>query len=640
MSSFSVSPDGKHMAGLQGRSENQVILVWDTSNLSASPTVIGAAQMKISSVGFAKDDVLAVTLWQPIDLHTETIYSTFIAKFFLTDLQGKTWREPLANEMTASQYQQFEQAVSRPTILDRLVNDPDHILVVNNVGADAGDVFKVNVRTNAAERLLRSGESVAGYVTDLEGQVRARTRADLDSKGAYVATEFRNPATGVWEEHFRSYAKARDVTEVIGFTKDPNVALIRTNVGRDKSVIYEYDITARKQGELLFEHRFFEAVGIRVEAHHGPDFGEIIGLEYAGPRGVDMQWTAPRYDALDKAIRQALDIRMEPITYVDPATGERAATTYDSHRYYDLLSTSADMKTVVFSVEGPDTPPTYYLLKDGKLVTLGKSRPDIDPAAFGKTDLVYYKARDGLDIPAFLTTPNPDLCGPGPWRTVIHPHGGPWSRDEMRFDGFSMWIPLMSSRCIAVLRPQYRGSDGWSRRLWLAGDAQWGQKMQDDKDDGARWLVAQGIAKPDHIGIFGFSYGGYAAYAAAVRSNGPFKCAIAGAGVSDIHKIFKDFYDNPFFRQAQKPTIDGLNPLDRADHLTIPLMVYAGDRDRTVPWEQSQWFVEKAKRANQPIEAHFFKDYAHGPAWTRKTFGDQLQIIDDYWKSGCGGAGL
>jgi dipeptidyl aminopeptidase/acylaminoacyl peptidase len=83
------------------------------------------------------------------------------------------------------------------------------------------------------------------------------------------------------------------------------------------------------------------------------------------------------------------------------------------------------------------------------------------------------------------------------------------------------------------------------------------------------------------------SYGGYSAFAASVRPNGLYKRAIAGAGVSDIKKIWSRFYTNPFFRQAQAPTVAGLNPVDKAGEMKIPLMVYHGDRDRTVPIEQS-----------------------------------------------------
>ena len=203
-----------------------------------------------------------------------------------------------------------------------------------------------------------------------------------------------------------------------------------------------------------------------------------------------------------------------------------------------------------------------------------------------------------------------------------------------------MWVPLMASRCIAVLRPQFRGSKGWGRKLWMTGDAEWGQKMQDDKDDGAKWLVSQNIAKPDRIAMFGYSYGGYSAFAASVRPAGIYKCAIAGAGVSDIKRIWSRFYTNPFFRQAQAPTVDGLNPLDKAGEIQIPIMVYHGERDQTVPIEQSDWFVAKAKQSGKPVVYHKLADYAHGPAWTRKIMADQLGYIEDYLLNDCGGSGL
>ena len=66
--------------------------------------------------------------------------------------------------------------------IDRLVNQ--------------GDVYKVDVHTNRAERIQRNEEHTGGYITDLDGVLRARLKLDTDSTGAYQATEFRNPQTG------------------------------------------------------------------------------------------------------------------------------------------------------------------------------------------------------------------------------------------------------------------------------------------------------------------------------------------------------------------------------------------------------------------------------------------------------------
>jgi dipeptidyl aminopeptidase/acylaminoacyl peptidase len=642
MSQFQVSPDGKHMIALESRGEEQVILVWQTSALNQKPTVIGASQMKIRSVAFVKNDVLGVALWQPYDARFDGVTKTFVTKFFLADLEGKNWREPLPLGRAKTDIDERIQAITSPSVLDDLANDPDNILLVNNVGSDSGDIFKVNVRTNKAEKVIRSTEDTQNYVTDLEGNVRARTIFQQDSSGSFIATQFRDAQGGGWSEHFRTYVKDRDIYSVAGFTGDPNIALITSNVGQDRQAIYEYDIAKRKLGEVVFQHKVFEATGVSVRRLKGAasgTFGEITSLSYGGPRDDDIVYVSPEMRSLDATIRAALGIKQQPLKVIDTATGAATTMQYDTGLTYRITSQSNDRKVVTLSMSGANQPPQTFLLNDNKLTKLSDTFPDLKADALGKTELVYYKARDGQDIPAYLTKPSVALCGAGPWPTVIHPHGGPWARDDLNFDA-SMWVPLMSSRCMAVLQPQYRGSEGWGRKLWKAGDAEWGQKMQDDKDDGVKWLIQQNVAIPNRVAMFGFSYGGYAAFAAAVRPNGLYKCAIAGAGVSDIKRIWSKFYDNVFFRDNQAATVNGLNPVESADKISIPIMVYHGERDQTVPIEQSDWFVSKAKKSGQPVEYHKLADYAHGPAWTRKINGDQLRLIETYFAKGCGGSGL
>ena len=507
ISSLSLSPDGKHIAGLRADGEERVIVVWRTDALDKPPTVIGANRMKFQSVSFIKNGQLAVVLWQPYDLRADRVTKTFVSKFFITDIEGKQWKEPITPPRASSRNEELEQALANATVLDTLPNDPDHILVVNGSGSSSGDVYKVDLRNFTSQRIQKTEERVAGYLTDLDSELRARLRQDVDGTGAYVATEFRSPANGAWEEHFRSYVKNRDVNQVIGFADDPNIAFVLSNVGRDKSIVYEYDITARKQKEVLFEHKLFNAGSMLINRHRSGavPFGEIMGIGYAGPRGDDIQWTSPRMKALDQGLRQALGIRQEPLAMVDTANGQRYTANYDTGLSYRIVDYTADLSNVLVATSGPSNPPEYHLLHDGKLTLLAKTYPQIQPAALGTTRLVYYKARDGLDIPAFLTTPSTELCGAGPWKAVVHPHGGPWARDGMDFDG-SMWVPLMASRCMAVLRPQFRGSADWGRKLWMAGDAEWGQKMQDDKDDGAQWMIDQKIAQPGHIAMFGWAH--------------------------------------------------------------------------------------------------------------------------------------
>ncbi len=632
MSSFAVSPDGKHIAALQARGEDQVILVWETADLSKDPTVIGSAQMKIRGVTFVKNDVLGVSMWQPYDAARGTVIKTFLSKFLLTDLQGRSWKDPVNSFRPQSRQEEEFLKISTPSVLDTLPNDPDHILITLN-----SDVLRLNVRSNRAERVMRANERVIGYATDLNGDIRVRSIANRDGDGLYVASQFRN-ASGGWDEHIRSYIKNREVFSVIGFSTDPNIAYVISNRGRDKSAVYEYDIARRQLGEVVFEHPLFDTTSMAINRVSGPNFGEVRAVSYQGPRTTEFP-IAPSYEALVTGLEQALDIARTPLAVTDPATGQTRNISYASDRYLRIVAASQDWNTVVVWAGASDDPGTYHIFQNGQLTALGSPYPQIKPESIGKTELVYYKARDGLDIPAFLSKPPADIYGPGPYPAVIMPHGGPWARDELTWDS-SSWRAMMTSRGYAVLQPQYRGSDGWGQRLWLAGDNEWGQKMQDDKDDGARWLIEQGVAEPERIAMFGFSYGGYAAMVAGIRPEGLYKCAIAGAGVSDLGRIRSSLFQNPYTREAQRETVNGLNPIARANEVSIPMMVFTGDRDQTVPQEHSDLFVSRARSSGQPIDYHLIKDYGHGPAWTRTIMAEQLAHIDDYLKTGCGGSGL
>ncbi len=638
MTGFQISPDGQHMIAIGSEGDARNIFVWKMADLAAKPRVIGAKNMQIRSVSFLKNDMLQVTLFQPYDLRTDQVTKTFISKLLFTDLDGKTWIEPMASvEIGRSDEARLQAALANPTVLNRMLSDPDHIVLESDSRGESRSVYRYNLRTRSSTRVMRLGESDGNVWVNAAGQPWAKSRGGSDDKGAFIAIDFR-AKNGEWQEHFRSYVKDRDVVDVVALGTKPDTAVIQSNVGREFSALYEYDIAARKIGPALFEHKYFDAGGVRSFRNDGgPAEDGYEGYVFNGHLGRDDHWADAKMDAVVRGVAQALGIREITQELRSVGGGERAEI-----RAYDGVSVRltqyvpGEVPVYLIRVSGLAYPTEHYLLRGQNIQLLAKEYPQVDKRALGSSRFVYYRARDGLNIPAYLTVPNPQQCGPGPYSAVIHPHGGPWSRDTMEYDG-SGWVPLMVSQCRVVLQPQFRGSAGWGRTLWYAGDREWGQKMQDDKDDGAKWLVEQKLADPKRMAMFGYSYGGYSAFAAAVRPNGLYKCAIAGAGVSDIERIWVAFFTDPFFRQRQEPTVRGMSPLRHADQIQIPIMVYHGDRDQTVPLIQSEMFVDKAMAAGKPVEYHVLKDYAHGPAWTRQTNAHQLSLISNYLSSGCAG---
>ncbi len=630
----SISPDGQHIAGLVSQDgENKVIAIWETANPDKAPIILGSAKMQLMQVGFVKNDRLGVLAQQT---WTYGATKAHLQKLYITDLKGSEWKSALPENRGKSDYEEFMQAVSNPSILSRMPNDPRHILVLNTGANGAGDVYKVDLYSGDADRVTRGSDRFGGLQADHNGELRARQQVDFDNGKVYVGQQIRDPQTGEWVEHWRSYAKDRNLMSVVGFSDDPNIVYVNVRQNdADKTGIYEYDIKQRKITEPAFEIKLFDAGAPILD-----DDGKVLGFQYGAETERDY-WVDPTLAGIAKNLPGALGVKTVSLAWTDPGGAPTAKFSYPDGAGAQITDWSKDKKYVLVRKSGPNLPPEYYLLTDGsKLTLLGKSRPQINGAQLGESRLVEYKARDGLMIPAFLHTPPKDVYGAGPYPAIVLPHGGPSARDELDWD-VSGWTKYFTSRGYVVIQPQFRGSEGWGSKLARAGDAQWGKTMQDDNDDAAKYLIDQKLAAPDRIALFGYSYGGYAAYAAAIRPNGLYQCSIAGAGVAEIKRFQGETYNDRFLREYQRPTIDGLDPLPNAKNVSIPIFVYHGDRDQTVEVEESRRFVAALKAAGKTYKYLEIKDMGHQYNFmTPDMLETQLVEIEKYLKTDCGPGGL
>jgi len=188
------------------------------------------------------------------------------------------------------------------------------------------------------------------------------------------------------------------------------------------------------------------------------------------------------------------------------------------------------------------------------------------PAQLSPMEAVRYKARDGLEIPAYLTLPTGRE--PKSLPLVIMPHGGPYGvRDTLEFDPE---VQFLANRGYVVLQPNYRGSDSYGIDYYKRGYGEWGRRMQDDLDDGMDWLVGRGIVDPKRACLVGSSYGGYAAAWGATRNPERYRCASCFAGVFNLRKqLFytSDFLSSRLYKEF-KSTVRG--PETRASIIECP----------------------------------------------------------------------
>ena len=602
ISSVDVSPDGGQLAALTLSDVNAPpeITVWQTDDLSLPPRRFKPVDVKALSVGWLNDEYLLVVGRQKFDIRVGARPTKwFRNKIYIVDDEGKRFRELFENK----------QAISFG-LMNRLPLDKDKFLVRATNYEFADEIYEVSLKNFVARRVYR-GASGEAIFADHHGEIRGKQELESSGKDTHIRFSYKHPETGKWEEHHRLYATKREGLTPSDFDNDGRRVYMLDNTGRERSVIRTYDLITRELGEPLYGGGDIEAFNV-LQASNPEDFGEIVGFVGASHK-VERYYTEPKRLSMQTRLKEALGAEMD-------------------HRW---VSMSDDLTVIVVLSTGPREAGAYYLLVNGKdLVPLGRSFPLLEPAKMADMEFVTYKARDGLEIPGYLTAPS---SGEKPFPAVVLPHGGPWARD---FLGWDRWAQFLANRGYAVLQPQYRGSEGFGQTLWRAGDNEWGQKMQDDKDDGAYWLAEQGIADPDRIAIFGYSYGGFAAMAASVRKNSPFQCAISGAGLAELRSFDKVTFDNPFQREYQNPTIGGMSPLDHVRDSEIPIFVFHGDRDQRVPVDQSRKFVKAMKRAGKDTQYLEVVDLWHSLPWWPQHHRAMFESLESYLANDCGPEGL
>jgi dipeptidyl aminopeptidase/acylaminoacyl peptidase len=229
-----------------------------------------------------------------------------------------------------------------------------------------------------------------------------------------------------------------------------------------------------------------------------------------------------------------------------------------------------------------------------------------------------FAARDGLEISGYLTFP-PDAPRSS-LPTVLFVHGGPWARDTWGYDATAQWLANRGYLCVQV---NYRGSSGYGKAFLNAGDREWGRKMHHDLIDAIEHVVGQGFADRSRIGIYGGSYGGYAALAGATFTPDVFRCAVDIVGPSNLRTLLETIppywkqLASQFHRRVGHPDTDAellweRSPLSRAGDIRIPLLIAQGANDPRVKMSESDQIVDALRERGIPHTYLVYPDEGHG----------------------------
>ncbi len=263
-------------------------------------------------------------------------------------------------------------------------------------------------------------------------------------------------------------------------------------------------------------------------------------------------------------------------------------------------------------------------LAKGKLSPLGRQRPWLRPEELAEMRPITFSSRDGLTLHGYLTLPRDGGAGGKP-PLVVLPHGGPFARDHW---GFDPEVQFLANRGYAVLQVNFRGSAGFGTEFMLAGFRQWGRKMQDDLTDGVKWAITGGMVDGERVGIYGASYGGYAALAGLCFSPELYRCGVSLCGVSDLRDLLRQDtrsqleLSREFDRQMlgdlkeDAEELKAYSPARNADRIRVPVLLAHGEDDRIVPIEQTEKIFRAIRK--QAPDTQFIRKRSEGHGFRKR----------------------
>ena len=472
-------------------------------------------------------------------------------------------------------------------IIDDLKEMPEEVLIgMNKRDQRLHDVYRLNVITGEMELIAENPGNISGWQTDHDGKLRLAFTAD----GTNTSMLYRE----IESDTFRTILTTdfREEVNPIFFTFDNKALYVSSNRNRDKSALYKFDFDTAIETELVFEH----------------DEVDINGAMYSRKRkiltGVSAYTSKMEYHFFDEW-REKVQRDLENLL---PGVEVRLSDLDDNEKIA-LVRTFSDK-----------TRGSYYLYNtETKILTkLADISPWLDSSKMANMEPISYKSRDGLTINGYLTLPK-DSPGKN-LPVIINPHGGPWARDHW---GFNSQVQFLANRGYAVLQMNFRGSTGYGREFWEISFKQWGKTMQDDITDGVNWLINEGIADKEKIGIYGGSYGGYATLAGVAFTPELYACGVDYVGVSNLFTFMEtippywELYRKMLYEMVGHPINDkehlmSSSPFHHADKIVAPLFVAQGANDPRVKKSESDQIVEALESRGIDVQYMVKENEGHG----------------------------
>jgi dipeptidyl-peptidase 4 len=280
------------------------------------------------------------------------------------------------------------------------------------------------------------------------------------------------------------------------------------------------------------------------------------------------------------------------------------------------LKLSPDGSFFIDTFSDSANPPRTALVRaNGSRVSMvDEPTKDLAEYRLGTTELSSFTGVDGTLFYTRLLKPA-DFDPRKKYPVVVSVYGGPHEQVVRNAWGVStLFDELMASRGFLVWSMDNRGSWGRGHRFETPLAGQTGQVELADQLEGIAQLKKLPFVDPARIGIWGWSYGGYLTLYAATHAGDTFKCAVAGAPVTDW-KYYDTIYSERYMKTPKENPAgyEASAPLTSAARLGTRLLILHGTADDNVHMQNSIAFMDALMRAGKDFTFVPLPGQKHGP---------------------------
>lgn len=586
--SIKISPDGKHYAATVPLEDRTVLVIMRRSDKQFLTKAAGAKDSVIADFWWANNEQVVVALAQRLGSRDQPYRTGELLAIGIAHrervkvLVGKMPEPGLVEVYGGGDDREYAD------FIDRVPDDPRSILIgVSDFSTNPQTrVEKIDVYTARRTPVAIAPVRRATLITDPRGEVRlAEGKRGNDN---YSKLYHRENDASEWTL-VNDQATSGHYEWPLGFSADAVTAYLQVSQDQGPDAIVAWNTRTGERKEVLRDADV-DPYALLFDR----DGRTLIGAQYmtAGVRSRffdEAGDTARAYRRLENAFPGST-------VTINSFTGDgriALARVWNDRALGDYYLYDTQTRTA-----------------DGVFV----QQKWFDPAAMPQSREVTLRARDGLALRGYLTLPR--QAGQ-PLPMVVMPHGGPFGVfDEWQFDSDSQ---MLAEAGYAVLRVNYRGSGNYGWAFRQAGAREWGGTMQDDLTDATQWAVAQNIADPKRICIYGGSYGGYAALMGVAKEPELYRCAVGYVGVYDLEAMHRD--DSRTARWVREYVTDWVgerddlaarSPTTMAQRIKAPVLLAAGGQDEIAPISHSKKMERALRSAGTPVETLYFSTEGHG----------------------------